>query len=166
MAFRKKKKNKNQQSDKKGGNVSIIKRIGRGLIVALATVTVATPVTMAAAMAILHWEPTMARLTEAFYFSMMAVPVQAMLAFSWTSLLRAEPTAHPWTEAFLFTVVATPFTALVMLHYHQGWSLDKVQDLLVGMPETLSNYSWTYLGFLLPSIVGMRAGLGAVGTNA
>ena len=129
MAFRKK-KNRKQQSDKKGGsNVSVLKRVGRGMIVALATVAVATPVTMVAAMGILHWEPTMARLTEAFYFAMMAVPVQAMLAFSWTSLLRAEPTAHPWTEAFLFTVVATPFTVLVMLHYHQGWSLDKVLDL-------------------------------------
>lgn len=165
MAFRKKKKK--SPSEKKGGsNVSIIKRVGRGLVVALATVTVATPVTMAAAMAILHWEPTMARLTEAFYFSMMAVPVQAMLAFSWTALLRAEPTAHPWSEALLFTVIATPFTALVMLHYHQGWSLDKVHDLVTGMPDTLLHYSWTYLGFMLPSIVGMRAGLGAVGSNA
>lgn len=161
MAFGKKKK-KGKPDQKKKGNVSLMVRVGRGIVVGLATVAVATPVTIAAVMAILHWEPTVSRLTEAFYFAMMAVPVQALLAFAWTALLRARPGDHPWAEAVLFTIVATPFTALAMLYLHQGWSIDKLTDLVVGMPDSLSRYSWTYLGFLLPSIVGMRAGLGAV----
>lgn len=159
MAIGKKKKEKKGGS--KGG-VPLFTRIGRGIVVALATVTVATPVTIGAVMAILHWEPTVAKLTEAFYFAMMAVPVQAFLAFSWTALLRANPGDHPWAEAILFTVVATPFTALAMLYLHQGWSIDKLTELVLGAPDSLTKYSWTYLGFLLPSIVGMRAGLGAV----
>ena len=159
MARKKKKQDKGKE---KGGKVPFFTRIGRGLVVALATVTVATPVTMGAAMAILDWDFTVSKVTEAFYFAMIAVPVQAALAFAWTSMLRAKPTAHPWVEALLFTVVATPFTAMVMLYYHQGWSTKDLTDLLVGLPDSVKVYSWHYLGFLFPSIIGMRAGLGAV----
>jgi hypothetical protein len=156
---RKKKKGKEKRDSAK---VPIFTRIGRGLVVALATVTVATPITMAAAMAILHWDLTVSKFTEAFYFAMIAVPVQACLAFAWTSTLRAQPARHPWMEALLFTIIATPFTALVMLYYHQGWTFNALSDLVVGLPGTVEGYSWHFLGFLFPSIVGMRAGLGAV----
>jgi hypothetical protein len=159
MARKKKKKG---GSEKGAGKVPFFTRIGRGMVVALATVTVATPITMAAAMAILRWDFTVTKVTEAFYFAMIAVPVQAALAFAWTSMLRAKPAAHPWMEALLFTIVATPFTALVMLYYHQGWTTGALTDLVVGLPKSVETYSWHYLGFLFPSIVGMRAGLGAV----
>ena len=155
-----------RKKKKKGGSgdkdTALNSRLGRGIIVAIAVVAMAVPVTIVAAMGILRWNFTIESLIKAFYFAMMAVPVHAVLSCLWVSMLRAKPVDHPWVEALLFTVVAAPFTALAMLYLHEGWSLKQLEDLVVSAPDSLKAIPWTFLGFLLPSVLGMRAGLGAV----